>query len=245
MTPNKEQLAPLMDWQQEEGVDFWQIGGVGRVSKVMVSPEVDGLFATFLQANQIQHELFISDVEPTLQRDKALREEAREKRSAFNIEPNFEVYWTFDEIEAYAIDLAQQHPNLVHRDVFGISIEGRDLFGLRISSGGGVFGRKPIIFIDSGVHAREWVGPQATLYLINQLVTNTSVSNELLEKVDWVIVPMANPDGFVYSHTNDRLWRKNRRFVNGSCTGVDLNRNFAYQWQYLPNSVSLDIYNSF
>jgi len=124
----------------------------------------------------------------------------------------------------------------VTRDIIGQSIEGRNIIGLRISSGGGVFGSKPIIFIDSGVHAREWVGPHATFFLINQLVTNSSVSNELLARVDWVIVPNANPDGYIYAFNTDRLWRKNRRFVNGTCTGIDLNRNFAYQWRYLANS---------
>lgn len=37
--------------------------------------------------------------------------------------------------------------------------------------------------------------------------------------------------GFVYSQTNDRLWRKNRQTQNGStCVGRDINRNWPYQW---------------
>ena len=43
--------------------------------------------------------------------------------------------------------------------------------------------------------SREWVGLQATLYLMDQLVTNATVRNELLTKVDYAIVPVANPDG--------------------------------------------------
>ena len=36
---------------------------------------------------------------------------------------------------------------------------------------------------------------------------------------------------YEYSHTNYRLWRKNRRINSGnSCKGVDLNRNWGYQW---------------
>ena len=30
------------------------------------------------------------------------------------------------------------------------------------------------------------------------------------QAVDWYVVPLVNPDGYEYSHTNDRLWRKNR-----------------------------------
>ena len=36
-----------------------------------------------------------------------------------------------------------------------------------------------------------------------------------------------NPDGYEYSRSTDRMWRKNRRKnENSKCDGVDLNRNF-------------------
>lgn len=237
VTPNKEQIKELMEWQFEEGVDFWS---TGRTSRIMIAPEVEKSFMNFLNSNQIQHKLAINDVETSLKADKAARLMNRSKRSfrKADNEPNFELYWSFEEMEAFSIQLAQQYPNLVKRDIIGKSIEGRDIFGLRVSSGL-EFGKKPIIFIDSGIHAREWVGHQSTLYLLHQLVTNETVTRELVDKVDWVIVPNANPDGYVYSFTEDRLWRKNRRVVNETCTGVDLNRNFGYVWRYRANIVSV------
>jgi carboxypeptidase A4 len=40
-----------------------------------------------------------------------------------------------------------------------------------------------------------------------------------------------NPDGYEYTHTNNRLWRKNRRNPElGECSGTDLNRNFDIYW---------------
>ena len=37
--------------------------------------------------------------------------------------------------------------------------------------------------------------------------------------------------GFVYTTTNDRLWRKNRQKRSGqSCVGTDVNRNWPFQW---------------
>ena len=36
-----------------------------------------------------------------------------------------------------------------------------------------------------------------------------------------------NPDGYSHTHTNDRMWRKNRASLpNTVCVGVDLNRQF-------------------
>ena len=48
-----------------------------------------------------------------------------------------------------------------------------------------------------------------------------------LGRFQWHIIPVANPDGYEYSMTKDRMWRKNRRINPGSeCEGVDINRNF-------------------
>lgn len=50
-----------------------------------------------------------------------------------------------------------------------------------------------------------------------------------VQNTEFFIMPVVNPDGYRYSYTKDRLWRKNRRY-NGKCYGVDLNRNFPYKW---------------
>jgi murein tripeptide amidase MpaA len=56
----------------------------------------------------------------------------------------------------------------------------------------------------------------------------------LLEHFQIVIVPVANPDGYEYSMTKDRLWRKTRSKNgtgdNGICMGADANRNWGYRW---------------
>jgi len=62
-------------------------------------------------------------------------------------------------------------------------------------------------------------------------VENYSANMELLRNVDWVVVPVANPDGYAYTFTNERFWRKNRRPFDGACDGVDINRNFRYGWK--------------
>jgi murein tripeptide amidase MpaA len=81
----------------------------------------------------------------------------------------------------------------------------------------------------TGLHAREWIAPATATYILLQLVEFQEDHEHLLDKYNWYILPVANPDGYEYSHTKDRLWRKSRHQTQ-RCRGVDLNRNFGFQW---------------
>ncbi|XP_054267516.1 carboxypeptidase B-like [Macrosteles quadrilineatus] len=84
-----------------------------------------------------------------------------------------------------------------------------------------------------GIHAREWVTPAAALYILHQVLDNLSSddANSTFSGLNYYILPVVNPDGYEYSHTTDRFWRKNRSANNGSsCMGTDLNRNWNHKW---------------
>jgi len=52
----------------------------------------------------------------------------------------------------------------------------------------------------------------------------------MIDGLNFVIIPVFNVDGYIFTRTN-RMWRKNRQANSGStCIGVDLNRNFNYQF---------------
>jgi murein tripeptide amidase MpaA len=74
-----------------------------------------------------------------------------------------------------------------------------------------------------------------TEYFAWQLLTkyaSDATVKSLVDKFDFYITPIVNPDGFVYTQTNDRLWRKNRQTVSGNtCVGRDINRNWPYKWE--------------
>lgn len=55
--------------------------------------------------------------------------------------------------------------------------------------------------------------------------------DRLLDSHDFWILAVVNPDGYEYSHTTYRYWRKNRvPNSNGYCNGVDLNRNYGFRF---------------
>jgi carboxypeptidase A2 len=110
----------------------------------------------------------------------------------------------------------------------GTSIEGRPIDVFKISKSG--TGRKAY-WVDATIHAREWI----TTATIQNIMYHMAVGGDanavrLADSYDWYFVPIINVDGYSYSWTNDRMWRKNRRVTSSSCYGVDLNRNFDFRW---------------
>ncbi len=96
------------------------------------------------------------------------------------------------------------------------------------------------VVIICGIHAREWVSPAAGLHVFERLKTALvrpafnngpqASSLGLPPGIAYYVVPVLNPDGYEYTWTNDRMWRKNRRNNGNGTFGVDLNRNFAKGW---------------
>lgn len=103
------------------------------------------------------------------------------------------------QIQEYLQELAAAYPQRVEVETIGQSTEGRDIDVIRITNGDNRI--KPIIFSEGGMHAREWIGPAQALYIIQQLVENETYRN-LTEEVDWHIIPVLNPDGYEFTHTN-------------------------------------------
>ncbi|KAI9030290.1 hypothetical protein DFJ74DRAFT_464638 [Hyaloraphidium curvatum] len=149
----------------------------------------------------------------------------------------FVQYPRYDQVVAYLRDLAANLPAGVVGSLssIGKSVEGRDLYVFRVTSSGGPAGKKQI-WINGLQHAREWVACTTALYILSNLIGSHATEPQMLEHFEWFVSPLANPDGYEYSHTTDRYWRKNRRPTPGP---VDLNRNWPYFWS-LDGGASTD-----
>lgn len=60
---------------------------------------------------------------------------------------------------------------------------------------------KPVVIIESGINPREWITIPSALNVVNRLLENDT---QFLDKSDWIIIPVINPDGYEYTHTNVR-----------------------------------------
>jgi len=152
-----------------------------------------------------------------------------EKDEAF-----FDNYRRYAEIVTELQNWNKKYPTLTKLiPSIGKSVEGRDIPAISISALGFTNTSIQRIFFQGGQHAREWIGPAVVLYLVSQLLEKygeDAIVTKLLDSMEFVIVPLVNPDGYEYAHTNERLWRKNRKKNTGGSFGVDLNRNWNDHW---------------
>jgi hypothetical protein len=71
--------------------------------------------------------------------------------------------------------------------------------------------------------------------LLENYGTDPLATHLVNDREIWFI-PAVNPDGYEYNRSiapgGGGLWRKNRRDNGGGSFGVDLNRNYSYEWGY-------------
>jgi len=95
-------------------------------------------------------------------------------------------------------------------EVFGKSLEGRPLKLVRFT-GDGYKPGMPKVLLTYQVHAREWIAGMAGVHHVENLIEKVKAEPKWLDGVELVLVPLSNPDGYVYSMTKDRFHRKNMR----------------------------------
>ena len=155
-------------------------------------------------------------------------------------------YHSYDETLSEFTALAQANPGIARVVTLGSTYENHQIFALKLSKDPAIdTSAKPDVLITGCYHAREWISVEAPVYFANQLISKYATDESIRYIIDHLqiwIVPIVNPDGLLYTQTqpndllNDtRLWRKNRRPVTAegcqSSVGVDLNRNYSFQWR--------------
>ena len=145
-------------------------------------------------------------------------------------------FYTLAEIESKLDEMHTLFPDITTAKYsIGTSIEGREIWALKISDNPNVDEPEPVAYYDALHHAREPLSMAATVNYMFWLLENYNVDpavTYIINNRELYFVPVVNPDGYEYNRqTNPNgggLWRKNRR----GGFGVDLNRNYGYQWGF-------------
>ena len=144
----------------------------------------------------------------------------------------FDDYRELDAVLEYLAALALEHP-LLARFIpsIGPSYEERNIPGIVIGGRDG----GPAVYIQATSHAREWISTSTAMAFVVELLTSEDPELRLLvDELRFFIVPVLNPDGYVFTFSDDpagRMWRKTRSPNAGDdCIGTDLNRNWNDHW---------------
>jgi len=206
-------------------VDVWSHDSILALGDNHI--RVNSTIRQAIVAAGFQVKTVIADLQKIVEEELAGQLEANLNQSDF-----FTSYHSYAEIRTFVQQLASSSPLVTYIPSIGKSIEGRDIAAIRIFGGGQTTDSTPRVWFQGGQHAREWIAPATVLYIVNQLVqdyaTNPNVK-DLLNNIEFVIVPLCNPDGYEFARASNRLWRKNRRPVP-PYYGVDLNRNWDVYW---------------
>lgn len=206
--------------------------GIGPVD-LQVSPAKRQALINWANQQGLTHEVFIPDVQALLDDEARTIAAARLQRDA----GWFTNYKELPQIHSRLDELAAASNGMATTFIAGQSLEGRNIKGIRITGPdlpGNPRASRPQIMFQGCQHAREWVSPPTNMWIADRFVeayaSDTRIA-DLVNTFEFIIVPVINPDGYVYTWTaGNRLWRKNRATNSNGTRGVDLNRNWGYQW---------------
>ncbi|XP_053912892.1 carboxypeptidase A2 isoform X2 [Cuculus canorus] len=228
-TRNEEEVKKLQVLESLEHLklDFWINPSTSSLPvDVRIPANSIQAVKAFLESCGIEYSILIEDLQVVLDKEKqdmACGQQRERTRNTFN----YGAYHSLDDIYAQLDNLASEFNNIVSKIRIGESYEKRPLYVLKFGTGGS---NRPAIWLDAGIHSREWVTQASAIWIAQKIASDygkdPSVTS-LLNKMDIFLLPVANPDGYVFTHTKNRMWRKTRSKNRGSlCIGVDPNRNW-------------------
>ncbi|XP_075067481.1 carboxypeptidase A6 [Mixophyes fleayi] len=230
---NDKEADELKNMYRQLQVDLWQPSSISNIWKntvtdVHTSNNSTVALLSYLRQANIEHNVLVNNLQNVIEK-QSVSKPRRNRRSLSKYD--YEDYHTLEEIEKWMHQMNSTHSSLIHMFSVGTSYEGRPLYVLKVGTkpSSSKKSSKREIWIDCGIHAREWIGPAFCQWFVKEAI-NTHKSDPVMKKIldqfYVYVMPVFNVDGYRYSWTHDRFWRKTRSKMRLNCHGVDANRNW-------------------
>ncbi|KAI4499859.1 hypothetical protein M0802_005115 [Mischocyttarus mexicanus] len=217
---DKDSFNTLTGMEEDEGYQFFKFPRMNDSSFIVVAPDKLKEFENVVNVKKMSATLMMDNLQRYIDEENP----KVDGRSTFD----WTAYHRLNVIYQWMESLAQDYPKIVSTVDGGISTLGTPIKGLKLRFNSN---QNTTIFLESGIHAREWISVATTTYIANELIFSKDTAvRTLAESYVWYIFPVFNPDGYEYTHTRNRLWRKNLKQSTWRCKGVDLNRNWDFHW---------------
>nr|XP_020013919.1 mast cell carboxypeptidase A [Castor canadensis] len=231
---DEKQTNVIKHLAQTNELDFWYPDAPHHVTANMtvdfrVSEKGFQSVQSALDQSNMHYEILIRDVQEEIEKQFDVKEDTTGRHS-------YAKYNNWDKIVAWTEKMVGKRPDVVSRIKIGSTVEDNPLYVLKI----GKENERRAIFMDCGIHAREWVSPAFCQWFVYQATKSygkNKIMTKLLDRMNFYVLPVFNVDGYIWSWTQNRMWRKNRsKHPNSTCIGTDLNRNFNASWSSSPST---------
>lgn len=227
-TTDIKQITPLTftpnNWQINQQVNIIPVADTVKEGK-----ENSSIKLQVSSQDSSYHQLAVSDIPVTIV-DQGI--------------PDFPSYRTVEETYRDLANLANNYSAIAQWSNIGESYDkimpggpaGYNIKALELTNkNSNPSGGKPVLFVQSGLHAREYAPVEVVTRFAENLVNNYGVDPDITWLLDYFqinLVPITNPDGRKLAEQG-YYWRKNTN-SNSNATfpnyGIDLNRNYSFQW---------------
>ncbi|KRZ19444.1 Carboxypeptidase A4, partial [Trichinella zimbabwensis] len=216
-------------------LNFWtEIVRTNSPVDVMIPEKSVPYIEKLCQMNNIMYKIIIENVHKLIQEKKAMAEKRKKFSRTFkdfvgSKRPLYDHsdYQSYNKMYRFMEALENAYPENAKVLTLGKTRNGKPIYMIKIAENLNASGKKGF-WINAGIHAREWASSSTAI-----------MENCFFLGLIWYIVPLLNVDGYEFTrrntHPDVRLWRKNRSpaecLNNGQCCrGVDLNRNFNFNF---------------
>jgi len=151
-------------------------------------------------------------------------------------------FQTYSEMLASLENMATLYPDIitVKKPVENIQTEnGNSIYWIKVSDNPNMDEDEDEILYTALHHAREPASLSQMIYFLWYLLENYKNDEEIkfiIDNTEMYFMPCINPDGYLYNEQIEPegggLWRKNRSIEDGRIRGVDLNRNYGFEWGF-------------
>ena len=215
-------------------LDHYQKNKDNSLDIILSTSEIGILMNNGIEFEIMQHDItnyYLSRSRPSINRDFSLG----------SMLGNYTLQEAINQMDTLSI----LYPNFVsEKDSIGTSFEGRTIWAFKLSDNPAIDENEPEVLYTGLTHAREPLSMMNLFYFANWLCENYNndlIANYLLDNREMWFIPIVNPDVYFYNETiapdGGGMHRKNRRSnpQNSNCNtgtqqGVDLNRNYGYNW---------------
>lgn len=237
----------MRDFDQQ-GLD---VEAITKYKKGYIAELIDNEWE-YVQANSTYHEIWNYDMEK-FYADRLSKSKMNPLQSsaAAYITDDFNYgsmggYLTLEEYIAEIDSMIMEYPTLItSKQIIGYSIENRPIYAVKISDNPSDDEAEPEVLYTALHHSREPMSLSQLIYFMQYILANYTTNSDiqcLINERELWFVPMINPDGYAYNQlTNPSgggMWRKNRRDNGDGTYGIDINRNYGYEWARDDNGSS-------